>query len=159
VTRTWAPVGKGVEVKSKPCRRSAKVYGAVRIDEEKPTVHFRFEDDTFKEENFVEKFLEPIKRYYSRRGQRVHLILDNAGYHKKARRWAEKHKREIELHFLPPYSPDLNPQEEVWRKTKYSATHNRYFPTLKDLHGAVFRRLNRFQGNPASLRGIVRRWL
>jgi transposase len=135
------------------------VYGAVRIDAHRPTVHFRFEDETFNRDNFVKKFLEPVVRYYRARGQKVHMILDNAGYHTKARTWAEKRSDDIELHFLPPYSPDLNPQEQVWRKAKASATHNRYFATLGCLHRAVFRRLNRFQGNPASLRNIVRPWV
>ncbi|WP_373840341.1 transposase [Methanospirillum sp.] len=34
---------------------------------------------------------------------------------------------------MPPYSPELNPVELVWRKTRYSETHNRFFPTLQSL--------------------------
>jgi hypothetical protein len=43
----------------------------------------------------------------------VHLILDNLPTHhsKVVKEWAEKRKDKIELHYLPSYSPDLNPDE------------------------------------------------
>ncbi|MBO6297578.1 MAG: transposase [Lachnospiraceae bacterium] len=34
---------------------------------------------------------------------------------------------------MPPYSPDLNPIKQVWRKTRRETTHNRYFPRLSDI--------------------------
>ena len=38
---------------------------------------------------------------------------------------------------LPPYSPDLNPIKQVWRITRRERTHNRFFPYLESLIGAV----------------------
>jgi transposase len=35
------------------------------------------------------------------------------------------------LDFLPPYSPDLNPIERLWKLTRRVCLHNRYFPTLE----------------------------
>ena len=61
----------------------------------------------------------------------------------------------IELHFLPRYAPKLNAVEYVWKKTKKTITHNRYFSRFEDLTTALARRFNRFQGNPASLRTTV----
>ncbi|MBI5280815.1 MAG: transposase [Candidatus Solibacter usitatus] len=37
------------------------------------------------------------------------------------------------MSFLPPYSPDLNPLEGVWKLTRRSCLHNRYFPELEDV--------------------------
>ena len=34
---------------------------------------------------------------------------------------------------LPPYSPDLNPIEQVWRKTRREKTHNRFFSAISKL--------------------------
>jgi len=48
-----------------------------------------------------------------------------------------KHKRRLELLFLPPYSPDLNPVERVWKNLRYYVTHNVYFETLDALENAV----------------------
>lgn len=39
----------------------------------------------------------------------------------------------IQLDFLPPYSPELNPIERVWKLTRRLCTHNRYFPHMDDL--------------------------
>ena len=39
--------------------------------------------------------------------------------------------------FLPPYSPDLNPIERVWKLTRRMATHNRYFENLNQVVDAV----------------------
>lgn len=155
--RTWARVGVGVEVKSQPCRRSCKTYGAVRVDKRDPKFHFRFETGRFNTDTFI-VFCEQLLHYYAATDRRVHLILDGASYHKKAKTWALPNRKYIEFHFLPGYSPDLNPAEEVWHNTKAVATHNRYFPTLNVLRKAILRRFNRYQGNPNALRGVVRRY-
>lgn len=39
----------------------------------------------------------------------------------------------VEFLFLPPYSPELNPIERVWRITRRERTHNRYFSALDEL--------------------------
>jgi transposase len=46
-------------------------------------------------------------------GRKVFLILDNLGVHKAkvVRDWADQRRDQIELFFLPPYSPELNPDE------------------------------------------------
>ena len=41
------------------------------------------------------------------------------------------------LEYLPPYSPELNPIERVWKLTRRLATHNRYFPAIEDVITAV----------------------
>ena len=38
-------------------------------------------------------------------------------------------QEKLELVMLPPYSPDLNPIEQVWRVTRREMTHNRYCPS------------------------------
>jgi len=53
-------------------------------------------------------------------------ILDNSRYHHAIllKPWLEKHQEEIQLDFLPPYSPKLNPIERVWKLTRRLCTHN-----------------------------------
>lgn len=38
----------------------------------------------------------------------------------------------IEILYLPPYSPELNPIERVWWYMRKKITHNRFLETLKD---------------------------
>jgi transposase len=59
---------------------------------------------------------------------------------------------------LPPYSPDLNPIERVWKLARKLCTHNQYFPALVDLVTAVATQLTRWsRPNPtlARLCGII----
>ena len=51
---------------------------------------------------------------------KIFLIVDNVRYHtsKDTSEWVEKHRDRIELFFLPSYSPDLNPDEWVWKNVK-----------------------------------------
>jgi transposase len=73
-------------------------------------------------------------------------------------KWSREHSDQIQIHILPPASPKLNPTETVWRITKKTATHNRFFPAPTLLKITIRRRFNRYQGNPASLRGVVKEW-
>lgn len=140
---------------AQPGRKSLGVFGAVRIDRDNPKFHFKFASENFNTETFI-AFLKQLIGYY--KGQKIHLIIDRAPYHKSALAWAEAHRKLIEIHLLPRASPELNPTETIWRVTKLAATHNRYFPTVASLHLALRRKFNRFQGNPASLRGIEESW-
>jgi len=69
----------------------------------------------------------------------MHVILDNSRYHHALllQPWLESHSEEIQLDFLPPYSPELNPIERVWKLTRRLCTHNRYFPSIDDLTNVV----------------------
>jgi len=69
------------------------------------------------------------------------VVLDNARYHhaKAIQPWLNKHRHVLRLDFLPPYSPELNCIERVWKLTRRLRTHNRYFPTLDCLVEAVFK--------------------
>jgi transposase len=54
-----------------------------------------------------------MRRLIKDTGRKVFLILDNLRVHhsKKVTKWLEKHKEEIEVFYLPSYSPELNPDE------------------------------------------------
>jgi hypothetical protein len=41
------------------------------------------------------------------------------------------------LDYLPPYSPELNPIEQVWKLTRRQCPHNRYFPVLVEVVAVV----------------------
>lgn len=69
----------------------------------------------------------------------MYLVMDNAPWHKKAKRLIETEseygdiRSSVTILSLPPYSPDLNPIEQVWRVTRREKTHNRYWPDLGTL--------------------------
>lgn len=71
--------------------------------------------------------------------------MDNAPWHKKAIRLISDEKQtdysdisdKATFLKLPPYSPDLNPIEQVWRITRKENTHNAFFSSLKELTETV----------------------
>ena len=62
------------------------------------------------------------------------LIMDQAGWHKSKDLVVPKN---IDIWFLPPYSPELNPVERLWKTIKKNTLHNRLYDTLKQLEKAV----------------------
>jgi transposase len=110
-----------------PTRKSVGLFGAVRLGNGQCVTR---RETTFSGETFG-GFLEQLRRH-RRRGTRMILIADNSKYHhaRILRPWLAAHRRELRLDFLPPYSPDLNPIERVWKLTRRLCTHNQYFPTL-----------------------------
>src|SRR5208337_1824729 len=80
-------------------------------------------------------------------GRRMVVILDNARYHHACllKPFRRQHRHVLRLDHLPPYSPELNPIERVWKLTRRLCTHNQYFPELKDLLDAVSQQMAAWQ--------------
>jgi len=133
----WIPPEvKDPVVLRKPTRKSVGYYGAVRLRDGK-FVYLR-EEDRFNGETFF-CFIKYLRRLTARSVKRIVVIADNARYHHAIlhKNWREKCCARFQLEFLPPYSPDLNPIERVWKLTRRRATHNRYFPYLEVVMMAV----------------------
>jgi len=62
------------------------------------------------------------------------LIMDNAGWHKSRNLIIPKN---IQIILLPPYCPELNPVERLWRFIKDNTIKNKVFETLKNLEDEV----------------------
>lgn len=83
--------------------------------------------------------------------RKVFLILDNLGVHKstKVRRWLATNAAEIEVFFLPPYSPELNPDEYLNSDLKRSVYTDIPAPDQAALHRQALGHLRRIQKSPA----------
>jgi transposase len=65
--------------------------------------------------------------------QKVIRVLDNVRYHhaKRLKPILRKYQHRLELVYLPPYSPDLNPMERIWWYMRKKITHNRYLENME----------------------------
>lgn len=119
-----------------PTRESIGYFGAVRIRDGKFV--YKLEEDKFNGKSFW-SFLQLLRQKSYRSGARVIVLLDNAKYHhgRLHKDWRDLFDDEFHCEYLPPYSPDLNPIERVWKLTRRLCIHNRYFPTLKNVIGSV----------------------
>lgn len=121
----WIPKEiKNPIVRQEPTRNKISVFGSVNIGDER----FVYDINTiFNAETFLEH-LKNLIQFRTKR-KKILLIIDNAKYHHATllKPWLEQNKRKIEVFLLPPYSPELNTVELVWKITRYSKTHNRFF--------------------------------
>jgi len=118
-----------------PTRKSIAVFGAVCATDGR-FVASRAEN--FCADTFL-KFLRQVVRH-KRKQRKMIIVLDNARYHhaRAIQPWLKKHRKVLALDFLPPYSPELNSIERVWKLTRRLRTHNRYFPQFDELIQTVF---------------------
>ena len=113
-----------------PTRKSIGIFGAVSNTDGRLVTQL---NETFDAATFL-VFLQQLLRH-RRKDHLMIVIVDNARWHhaKTLQPWLEERRDRIRLDFLPPYSPELNPVERVWKLTRRLCIHNRYFPELEDL--------------------------
>ena len=136
IIRAWFLSGIIPTIKSPSGRKKMSVFGAMGVNGQ-----FIFQQSevfnaiTFQQ--FLEKLLMEAKVCKNKYGEnkKILLVLDNAKYHhaKLIKPWLEQMDDVIELCFLPPYSPDLNAIEMLWKKTRRAVTHNRHFESIDSL--------------------------
>jgi len=135
--RMWVPPEiKDPVLLHHPTRRSVGYFGAVRVRDGR--FFFQRETGSFNAATCFQ-FLKNLRRASAHTGRRVAVIADNATYHhaRLHRDWRRQQRKRFALDFLPPYSPDLNPIERVWKLTRRRCLHNRYFATLEEVILAV----------------------
>lgn len=67
----------------------------------------------------------------------INLILDNAGYHRSEEFLKFIATTKIKIHYLPPYSPNLNPIERLWKIMHENTTYNRYYIRLSEFTESI----------------------
>lgn len=103
----------------------------------------------------VIEFLERI--YHAHKGSsEIHLILDNAKYFhaKKVREWLENYPK-MNLLFLPPYAPNLNLIERLWRFAKDKLVKGKYYKEYKTFRAKVFQFLNNIKDYEDELKSLL----
>lgn len=130
----WIRKGQRKTVKTTGSRTRLNIMGALNMKALSCPVIGEYK--TINEYN-VCRFFNEIRKVYPDYNQPVHIILDGAGYHrsKLVRDWAEVVN--IRLHYLPPYSPNLNPIERMWKLMNEYARNNRYFSNPREFRDAI----------------------
>ena len=129
VSYSWAEKGRQPKINQKQRKRERKtLFGCI---EPKTGIVVTAKADRGNTATFFSFLLQVVKIYHDRK---VVMVLDNVPYHhaKRLKPILERYKHRIELLYLPPYSPDLNPIERVWWYMRKKITHNRYVQSLED---------------------------
>lgn len=85
-----------------------------------------------------------------RAGKDVFLILDNLGVHrcKPVKAWLAEHQADIEIFYLPSYSPELNPDERLNADLKHVINIRVPVRTKAKLHAATKNRMGFIETHP-----------
>lgn len=132
----WMPAGKKAHVvETTGSRTRLNIMGALNLNDIGSTVIREY--DTIDSLNICRFFIAVRETYPIT--QKVHIILDGAGYHRAelVKEWA--YVMNIDLHYLPPYSPNLNPIERLWKVMNDMVRNNRYFASAKVFREEIHR--------------------
>lgn len=122
----WIKQGTQKTLKTTAKQERVHLMGALKLDGIKILTK---QYDTIKKEHALD-FIKTIEE--SSNASKIHIILDNAPYYRSImlREYAEKSR--VCLHFLPSYSPNLNPIERVWKILRENVTYNKYYKRFQD---------------------------
>ncbi|MBF0437416.1 MAG: IS630 family transposase [Magnetococcales bacterium] len=148
---TWAPIGQTPVVKTTGTRFKVNLISAI---DGRGSMRFM----AFEENFTADVFINFLKRLMHNADKPIFLILDGHSVHNssKVRKYVKSTEGKLELFFLPPYSPNLNPAEHVWNYLKNHkmgrtpiAGPNQFLATVQ----FFMRSLQRF---PAKIAGFFR---
>lgn len=114
-------------------RRRINVIGAINALTYKPTTLLT-EDNCDKE--MIKVFLDEIKKDYPK-ADKIYMFLDNARYSRNYDVQGYAETLNIKLMFLPPYSPNLNLIERLWKFFKKKIRKNTYYKTFEKFRKAI----------------------
>lgn len=146
---TWAPVGRTPVVVSTGARLSVHMISATGA---RGDLHFLLLDGTLTGAVFVE-FLQKLLHDVA---GTVFLILDGHPAHRAnlVKEFVASTNGRLRLFFLPPYSPELNPDEWVWKNVKHDQVGRAAVLDRGQLREAVTGALQRLQQLPSIVRGF-----
>ena len=135
ITAGWIKKGVDKPIETTGSRPRLNIVGAIRLGHLADTIIDRYK--TVDGESIV-AFLERTRRFYHS-SDTIHLVLDGAGYHRSLQVVEAAENLNIKLHYLPPYSPNLNPIERLWKVMNKHARNSRYFATAKEFREQIDR--------------------
>jgi transposase len=147
--RTYGLKGQTPVVRTSGQRQSINVVSAVNA-------RGAFWAVTYPGKLDAETFVVFLRNFMRGRKQKVFLVVDGHPAHKanKVKDLIQELKGRLELHFLPPYAPDLNPDEFVWGYMKSNGVSKKPLKQNESMRRRVEEDLARIQCDPALVRSF-----
>lgn len=132
VTYGWIRVGTVKPILTTASRTRVNLMGSINLETMDVTIgSYETIDSIAMEEHF-----KKLKKKYPC-APKIHLILDQGPYNTSADTKEAAKKYGVVLHYLPPYSPNLNPSERLWKVMNEHVRNNRFFHSAKEFRKAV----------------------
>lgn len=135
ITYGWIRTGKKRDklIKTTASRSRLNLLGSINLESMDITIAAHETIDS----KAMEKHFASLRKKYPK-ATRIHQILDNGSYNTSHDTREAAKKYGILLHYLPPYSPNLNPIERLWKIMNEFTRNNRVFTTVSDFKTAIF---------------------
>lgn len=132
VTDGWIRTGVNKPIATIASRTRMNLMGALNLESMQVTIGSY---ETIDSETMV-KYFDRLKAAYPK-ASKIHLILDQGPYNISIVTREAAKKRGIRLHYLPPYSPNLNPIERLWKVMNEHVRNNRVFESAKEFRREI----------------------
>lgn len=149
----WQEVGKDntKTVYSNSGRKRITIIGAINALTHQPTTIIT-EDNCDKE--MIKMALTEIRKDYPN-SKTIYIFMDNAKYSRNYNVYEHAEKLNIELIFLPTYSPNLNLIERLWKFFKKEIRKNNYHETFEEFKKAIFEFFQNFEKYKPELKTLL----
>ena len=128
----WIRKGKDKPIAQIASRTRVNIMGAIELS----TMKILSSHPEFVNGETTVSFLKELKLAYPK-APKIHFILDQSGYHRSQLVKDFSEKESIVLHYLPPYSPNLNPIERLWKVMNEEVRNNRVFKSAKGFRDSI----------------------
>jgi transposase len=142
----WIQKGERKEIPTNTGRQRINLSGLIDIFSKQ--VFFQ-EDETLEADSII-SFLKMVEAGYPAK-RTIHVFCDNAGYYRNKKVTEFLATSKITMHFLPPYSPNLNPIERLWKFMNEHVINNRYYEKFSEFRDSIFNFLCRLLNPPDDL--------
>jgi transposase len=132
ITYGWIRTGTHKPISTTASRTRLNLMGSINLETMKLTIgSYETINSTTMEQHF-----KKLREKYPK-APKIHLILDQGSYNVSAETKAAAEKHGIVLHYLPPYSPNLNPSERLWKVMNEYTRNNRFFESAKQFRQEI----------------------
>lgn len=145
----WIQKGENFEIPANTGRYHLNITGAIDIE----SMEVITRSSEWVNADAIMELLRAIQAKNSS-GEVIYLVLDNARYNHNSRVKELAEKLGIKLVYLPPYSPNLNPIERLWKFFKRKVLYNQYYETkaeFEDICMNFFRGIRKYKKDLSTL--------
>ena len=132
ITSGWIKKGTNKPIATTASRTRINLMGALNLETMKATTG---KYETINSVSMADYF-DRIRIDYPD-APKIHIILDRGSYNTSKQTQEEAKKRGIIIHLLPPYSPNLNPIERLWKVMNEHCRNNRVFESAKEFRRSI----------------------
>ncbi len=134
ITYGWIRTGQNKPIATTAARPRINLLGTINLK----TMRVELKSyTTINQESVSDYFFILKKAYPKAEYSKIHIIVNCGSYNTSKKTQEEVRKQGIILHYLPPYSPNLNAIERLWKVMNEYSKNNQFFKTAKEFRDKI----------------------